>query len=51
MNLSLDSLLKFGGKQEIYSRYLEMGSMYHKLGSVSESIKYFSLALQLEKKM
>jgi hypothetical protein len=25
--------------------------MYHKLGSVSESIKYFSLALQLEKKM
>ena len=51
MNLSLDSLLKFGGKQEIYSRYLQMGSMYHKLGSVSESIKYFSLAIQLEKKM
>ncbi|MGH4123119.1 MAG: helix-turn-helix domain-containing protein [Clostridium sp.] len=51
MNLSLDSLLKFGGKQEIYGRYLEMGSMYHKLGSVAESIKYFSLALQLEKKM
>ena len=51
MNLSLDSLLKFGGKQEIYSRYLEMGSMYHKLDSVAESLKYFSLALQLEKKM
>ncbi|MBU3143429.1 helix-turn-helix domain-containing protein [Clostridium sp. CF012] len=51
MNLSLDSLLKFGGKQDIYMRYLEMGSMYHKLGSVAESIKYFSLALQLEKKM
>ncbi|GCD12083.1 helix-turn-helix domain-containing protein [Clostridium tagluense] len=51
MNLSLDSLLKFGGKQEIYMRYLEMGSMYHKLDSVAESIKYFSLALQLEKKM
>ncbi|MBZ9688879.1 helix-turn-helix domain-containing protein [Clostridium estertheticum] len=51
MNLSLDSLLKFGGKQDIYTRYLEMGSMYHKLGSVAESIKYFSLAIQLEKKM
>jgi tetratricopeptide (TPR) repeat protein len=51
MNLSLDSLLKFGGKQDIYSRYLEMGSMYHKLGSVAESIKYFSFAIQLEKKM
>lgn len=51
MNLSLDSLLKFGGKQDIYTRYLEMGNMYHKLGSVSESLKYFSLAIQLEKKM
>ena len=51
MNLSLDSLLKFGGKQDIYMRYLEMGSMYHKLGSVAESIKYFSLAIQIEKKM
>jgi transcriptional regulator with XRE-family HTH domain len=51
MNLSLDSLLKFGSKQEIYERYLEMGSMYHKLESVSDSLKYFSLAIQLEKKM
>ncbi|MGH4118430.1 helix-turn-helix domain-containing protein [Clostridium sp.] len=51
MNLSLDSLLKFGEKQDIYSRYLEMGSMYHKLGNVADSIKYFSFAIQLEKKM
>lgn len=51
MNFSLDSLLKFGGKQEIYARYLEMGSMYHKLGNVADSIKYLSLAIQLEKKM
>ena len=51
MNLSLDSLLKFGAKQDIYSRYLEMGSMYHKLGNVADSIKYLSLAIQLEKKM
>ena len=51
MNLSLDSLLKFGEKQDIYKRYLEMGSMYHKLNNVADSIKYFSLAVQLEKKM
>jgi tetratricopeptide (TPR) repeat protein len=51
MNLSLDSLLKFGEKQDIYARYLEMGSMYHKIGNVADSIKYFSLAIQLEKKM
>ncbi|MBU3155397.1 transcriptional regulator [Clostridium estertheticum] len=51
MNLSLDSLLKFGNKKDIYARYLEMGSMYHKLSNVADSIKYFSLALQLEKKM
>ncbi len=51
MNLSLDSLLKFGAKQDIYARYLEMGSMYHKLSNVADSIKYLSLALQLEKKM
>lgn len=51
MNLSLDSLLKFGNKKDIYARYLEMGSMYHKLSNVADSIKYFSLALQLEKRM
>ncbi len=51
INLSLDSLLKFGEKQDIYSRYLEMGYMYHKLGNVADSIKYFSFAIQLEKKM
>jgi len=51
MNLSLDSLLKFGEKQDIYKRYMEMGSMYHKLNSVPDSLKYFSLAMQLEKKM
>jgi transcriptional regulator with XRE-family HTH domain len=51
MNLSLDSLLKFGTKQDIYSRYLEMGNMYHKLAHIADSIKYFSFAIQLEKKM
>jgi transcriptional regulator with XRE-family HTH domain len=51
MNLSLDSLLKFGSKQDIYKRYMEMGYMYYKLSQVTESIKYFNLALSVEKKM
>lgn len=51
MNLSLDVLLKCGSNNKLYKRYLEMGNMYHKLGDVSESIKFFNLALQLEKKI
>lgn len=51
MNLSLDSLLKFASKQDIYKRYMEMGYMYYKLSQVTESIKYFNLALSIEKKM
>lgn len=51
MNLSLDALLKFGSKQDIYKRYMEMGYMYYKLSQVTESIKYFNLALSVEKKM
>jgi len=30
---------------------MDMGNMYHKLGYISESLKYFSLALSLEKKI
>jgi tetratricopeptide (TPR) repeat protein len=51
MNLSLDSLVRFGTKQAIYTRYMEMGYMYYNLKSTAESIKYFSLALSLEKKI
>lgn len=51
MNLSLDALFKFGNRQERYSRYMEMGDMYHKLGQTNEALKYFSLAMSLEKKM
>lgn len=51
MNLSLDSLAKFGTKQEIYTRYMEMGYMYYNLKSTAESLKYFSLALSLEKRI
>lgn len=51
MNLSLDTLVKIGTKTQIYKRYLEMGSMYHKLGEVKDAIKFLNLALQLEKKI
>lgn len=51
MNLSLDTLLKFGSKQDIQKRFIEMGYMYYKLSQVKDSIKYFNLAISLEKKM
>lgn len=49
MNLSLDSLFKFASNDEKYNRYLDMANMYHKLGETKESLKYFSLAMGLEK--
>lgn len=48
MNLSLDALLKFGNKNEIYKRYMEMGEMYYKLNNIRDSVKYFSLAIKLK---
>ena len=51
MNLSLDAMLKFANNSQIYKRYMEMGNMYHRMGNVAESIKYFNFAIQLEKKM
>ncbi|SQC03259.1 tetratricopeptide repeat protein [Clostridium tetanomorphum] len=51
MNLSLDTLMKFGNKKEVYERYLEMGNMYHKMNNVGEAIKYFNLAINLSKKI
>lgn len=51
INLSLDALLKFANNSQIYKRYMEMGNMYHRIGNVMESIKYFNFAIQLEKKM
>lgn len=51
MNLSADALMKFGGKKEKYSRYLEMAKMYHTIGHTREALKYFTLAMNLESKM
>lgn len=49
MNLSLDSLFKFASKEKRYERYLDMAELYYKLGEVKDSIKYFNLAMRLEK--
>lgn len=49
MNLALDTLLKFGTKEERRKRYLDMANMYYKLGDIKDSLKYFSLAMTKER--
>lgn len=49
MNLSLDSLFKFGTTEQRNERYLDMANMYYNLGDVKDSIKYFSLAMNNDK--
>lgn len=49
MNLSLDSLFKFGTTEERNERYLDMANMYYNLGDVKDSIKYFSLAMNKDR--
>ena len=48
MNFSLDALFKFSNKEKKYERYLELGDMYHNLGEIKDSLKYFSLAMKME---
>lgn len=49
MNLSLDALIKFGSKKELYKRYMDMGNMYYDFSQTRDAIRYFSLAINLEK--
>ena len=49
MNLSLDSLFKFGTREQRKERYIDMAKMYHKLGSINDAIKYFNLAISVDK--
>ncbi len=49
MNLSLDSLFKFGTREERKNRYMDMGKLYYQLGSTADSLKYFNLALAIDK--
>ena len=51
MNLSLDALFKFGSREERKARYYEMANLYYKLGSTADSLKYFNLALNVDKKI
>lgn len=51
MNLSTDSLLRFASKEERYIRYNEMAELYYNLGELKESVKYFTLAMNIEKKI
>jgi tetratricopeptide (TPR) repeat protein len=49
MNLSLDSLMKFGSKEERLNRYTDMGNLYYKLGNIRDSIRYFNFVVNLDK--
>lgn len=51
MNLSLDSLFKFGTREERKNRYMDMGRLYYKLGSTTDSLKYFNLAFAVDKRI
>lgn len=51
MNLSMDILLKIGTREQVYKRYLELGNLYFKNGDTAESLKYFSFAINLSKKL
>lgn len=47
--LSLDALLKYGSKSDLCKRYLKIGKMYHDMGEVKDSIRYFDLAFKTDK--
>ncbi|WP_461207683.1 helix-turn-helix domain-containing protein [Clostridium sp. DL1XJH146] len=51
MFLSFDLLKKYGNIKEIYDRYIDMGDIYHKMGNTEDSIKYFTLALNMKDKI
>lgn len=46
MILSLDTLLKYGSKSDICKRYMKVGKMYHEMGSIRDSLRYFDLAFK-----
>lgn len=48
MDLSLDSLMKCGSKKDLYERYMDIANMYYKLNDVKDSLKYFTLAMQIK---
>lgn len=51
LNLSLDSLYKFGTKKERHDRYLDLGYLYYQVGEIKDAIKYFNFSMEIEKEM
>lgn len=51
MNLATDIILRYANKEEKYKRYNEMAELYYNIGELKESLKYFMLAVNLEKKL
>ena len=51
MNLSTDFLFRFAYREEKYKRYNEMAELYYNLGELKVSVKYFTLAINIEKKL
>lgn len=51
MSLALDTLAKFGNKKQLRDMYMAMGELYYEIGSLNESIKFFTLAISLKKKL
>lgn len=50
MNISTDYLLRYANREDTYKRYNEMADLYYNIGELREAIKYFTLAMNLEKK-
>lgn len=50
MNISTEYYLKSANDEETYKRYTEMAELYYNIGEIREAIKYFTLAMNLEKK-
>ncbi|SCJ71751.1 Helix-turn-helix domain [uncultured Clostridium sp.] len=49
MNISTDYFLKSANDEDTYKRYNEMAELYYNIGEPREAIKYFTLAMNLEK--
>jgi len=49
IGLSLDTIMKSGTNLEIYRRYLQYGVMYHRMENITQALKYFNLAIRMEK--
>ena len=49
MNISTDYFLKSSNDEGTYKRYTEMAELYYNIGEAREAIKYFTLAMNLDR--